>query len=423
MFKQMRNRLLVTNMIIIFALVIACLAAIQITTSTYINNDIERRLVGELNRFRDDVIRRENGEETFGMMRGEPMGKPPEDRRPPDGEDRFSSEIAVYCDGDANVLDSRMMFNVEGFGYTDELKTVISSGKERGSVRLGSESWAYLYEKYGEGYIVAFTKNEAERNIIFRLNVMLSIAALFSMGITFLISLVSANRSIKPIEESYNKQKQFVADASHELKTPLASIRANTDVLLSKKNSTIGEEYKWLEYIKAEADRMTVLTDDLLMLARSDADDGEKIYPEISFSDIVENVLLENEAVAFENGVELQSDICEGIIMTAPPEGLKQLVLILIDNAVKYTPKDGKIIVKLARDGGRIVFDVENDGEISKEDLPHIFERFYRADKSRSRESGGYGLGLAIAESLTRGMGGRITARSENGRTGFTVVF
>lgn len=423
MFKQMRNRLLVTNMIIIFALVMACLAAIQITTSTYINRDIDQRLDRVLNMFRGDIIRRENGEQVFGQMRGAPMDRPPDDRRPPEAEDRFSSEIAIYCDNDANVLDSRMMFDVDEFGYTDELKTVINSDKETGSVRLGSESWAYRYEKYGEGYIVAFTKNEAERNIIFRLNIMLTIAALFSMGITFLISLVSANRSIKPIEESYNKQKQFVADASHELKTPLASIRANTDVLLSKRSSTIGEEYKWLQYIKDEADRMTVLTNDLLILARSDADEGEKMYPEISFSDVVEDVLLENEAVAFENGVELQSDICEGVTMTAPPEGLKQLVLILIDNAVKYTPKGGRIHVRLARDGGRIVFEVENDGEINREDLPHIFERFYRADKSRARESGGYGLGLAIAESLTHGMGGRITAQSENGTTKFTVMF
>ena len=410
-------------MIIIFALVMACLAAIQITTSTYINRDIDQRLDRVLNMFRGDIIRRENGEQVFGQMRGAPMDRPPDDRRPPEAEDRFSSEIAIYCDNDANVLDSRMMFDVDEFGYTDELKTVINSDKETGSVRLGSESWAYRYEKYGEGYIVAFTKNEAERNIIFRLNIMLTIAALFSMGITFLISLVSANRSIKPIEESYNKQKQFVADASHELKTPLASIRANTDVLLSKRSSTIGEEYKWLQYIKDEADRMTVLTNDLLILARSDADEGEKMYPEISFSDVVEDVLLENEAVAFENGVELQSDICEGVTMTAPPEGLKQLVLILIDNAVKYTPKGGRIHVRLARDGGRIVFEVENDGEINREDLPHIFERFYRADKSRARESGGYGLGLAIAESLTHGMGGRITAQSENGTTKFTVMF
>lgn len=427
MFKRMRNKLLVTNMLIILAMVIACLAAIQITTTSYIERDIDQRLMREMNIFRNDISRQENGIEPFDGIRGDNGGMPDhpgtDDHRPPEEEDRFNSEIAVYCDKEANVLKSRMMFEVGEFNYDDELEDIIEADKPRGSVRLDDDSWAYLREEYGEGYIVALTKNEAERNIILRLNIILGIAALFSMALSFIISLISANRSIRPIEDSYEKQKQFVADASHELRTPLASIRANTDVLLSKRDSTIGEEYKWLEYIKDEAERMTALTNDLLTLARSDSDEGETVHPEISFTDIVEDVLLENEAVAFENSVTLESDIAEGIMLTAPPEGLKQLVLILTDNAIKYTPRGGRIDVTLTRDGGRIIFRVENDGEISAEDLPHIFERFYRADKSRARESGGYGLGLAIAASLTRSMGGRITAESSDGKTRFTVIF
>ncbi|MBQ3425517.1 MAG: HAMP domain-containing histidine kinase [Clostridia bacterium] len=428
MFKKMRNKLLITNLLIILAMVIACLAAIQITTTSYIERDISQRLEREINIFRDDMTRHENG---FGPMaeQRDNADKPPErwdaddDRRPPEEENRFNSEIAVYCDKDANVIRSRMMFEVGEFEYNDELEDIIKSEKPKGSVMLDDESWAYLREEYGEGYIVAFTKNEAEKNIILRLNIILGISALFSMALSFIISLISANRSIRPIEDSYEKQKQFVADASHELRTPLASIRANTDVLLSKRDSTIGEEYKWLEYIKDEAERMTALTNDLLTLARSDSEESETVYPEISFTDTVREVLIENEAVAFENGVTLESTIAEGIKIIVPPEGLKQLVLILIDNALKYTPKGGRIDVTLARDGGRVIFRVSNDGEISAEDLPHIFERFYRADKSRARESGGYGLGLAIAESLTRSMGGRIAAESENGRTMFTVTF
>ena len=341
-------------------------------------------------------------------------------RREPE-PDKFNSEIGLVCDTDGNITETRMMFSTEDVDLTDTVKTIIGSGKRAGSVTLDVDSWAYRCEQTGDGYIIALTKDEAERGIILRLNIMLLIAAVLSIGISFLISLFSANRSIKPIEEAYNRQKQFVADASHELRTPLASISANIDVLLEN-NRLDPDDRKWLVYVKDEAERMTKLTNDLLTLARSDADEGKRIYPEVSFTDIVEDVTLENEAVAFENGVMMNEDIADGVTITAPPEGLKQLVLILVDNAIKYTPKGGQIDVRLSADGDKHIFEVENDGEISAEDLPHIFERFYRADKSRARESGGYGLGLAIAKSLCEGMGGRITAGSGNGRTRFTVT-
>lgn len=435
MFKRMRNKMLITNMLIIIALVLACLAAIQVTTTSYINSDINERLDRELNMQRNDLMRRERGGEMpeRHIRRGSgelPMtdenGDPlPEGMLVPEGEmppDMFNSEIGVICDKDGSIIETRMMFDLEEIDFGDTITNIIQSGRTTGSVTLDVDSWAYKYEETDSGYIIAFTKNEAEKGIILRLNIMLAIAAVMSIGITFLISLFSANRSIKPIEESYNKQKQFVADASHELRTPLASIRANTDVLLSRRAALDSEDRKWLQYIKDEAERMTKLTNDLLTLARSDAEDGRRIYPEISFTDVVLDVLIENEAVAYENGVELNESVAESIMITAPPEGLKQLVLILTDNAIKYTPKGGRIDVALKRDGDKAVFSVTNDGEISAEDIPHIFERFYRADKSRARESGGYGLGLAIAESLCRGMGGRIGVKSVNGKTSFTVT-
>lgn len=435
MFKKLRNKLLIINMLIIAALVICCLAAIQITTSSFIKSDINARLDRAAAMCRNAVNRNEAraagefDDEDFARPDGRQMRngmQPPEEGMVPSeearGEDRFSTEISVYCDKDANVLLSEAMFNPEEVDYGDKLVKIIASDKTQGSVNLDVDSWAYRREEYGEGYIIAFTKNEAEKKIILTLNIMLAAAAIFSIGISFLISLLSANRSIRPIEEAYNKQKQFVADASHELRTPLASISANTDVLLSKRGSTIDEEYKWLEYIKDEAERMTQLTNDLLCLARSDSDEGEKVYPEISLSDTVEDVILETEAVAFESGVAMSDDIAEGITVCAPQAGLKQLVLILVDNAIKYTPQGGSANISLKRENGKAVLRVENDGEINKEDLPHIFERFYRADKSRARESGGYGLGLSIAESLCRSIGGRIKAESENGRTRFTVT-
>lgn len=424
MFKRMRNKLLIINMLIITALVLGCLAAIQVTTSYYIRSDINQRLDRQIEMTRSRHMRGMRGEPLNGDEQPRPDGmkKVPEGdmRREPE-PDKFNSEIGIICDKDGNITETRMMFSPENIDLTDTVKTVIGSGKNAGSVMLDVESWAYRCEPAGEGYVIALTKDEAERGIILRLNIMLTVAAVLSIGLSFLISLISANRSIKPIEEAYDRQKQFVADASHELRTPLASISANIDVLLEN-NRLDPDDRKWLVYIKDEAERMTKLTNDLLTLARSDADEGKRIYPEVSFTDIVEDVTLENEAVAFENGVMMNEDIAENVMITVPPDGLRQLVLILIDNAIKYTPKDGQIDVRLKSDGDKCIFEVENDGEISPEDLPHIFERFYRADRSRARESGGYGLGLAIAKSLTEGMGGSLRAESGDGRTKFTVV-
>ncbi|MGN1115500.1 MAG: sensor histidine kinase [Candidatus Ornithomonoglobus sp.] len=435
MFKKLRNKLLLSNLAVTAALVICCLTAIYLTTYSYISRQID----GQLSRTIEMSIQRieraqrmQNGFSSGGNQGEKPFegsapasggeGNAPAfdgNRRPPDA-DRFSAEFSVYADSEGDVISANTNFNMVEADYADIVKSIIVSGRYEGSARLDIDSWAYKAVPYGEGYIVAFTPNSAQKKILFRLVIILILAAAVSTAITFIISLFSANRSIRPIEESYNKQKQFVADASHELRTPLASISANADVLLSKPESTIGEEKKWLIYIKDETDRMTQLTNDLLYLARSDSDKGEKILSDISFSDIVEDVILESEAVAFENNISLNYTSEPELYVSASQGGLKQLVLILMDNALKYTPENGEINIMLKSDGDKVVFSVENTGEISNEDIPHIFERFYRADKSRSRESGGYGLGLAIADSLCTGFGGTLAVKSENGRTRFS---
>lgn len=248
---------------------------------------------------------------------------------------------------------------------------------------------------------------------------------ILSIGLAFLISLYIANRSIKPIEESYNRQKRFVADASHELRTPLATINANADLLLSHPDSTIAEEKKWIIYIKDETERMTGLTNDLLYLAKSDADREEKVSSAVSISDITESTILETEAAAFEKGLELTYSVEPNIRMIASQDRLKQLILILIDNALKYTPKKGTIHVSLSKEGSKAVMRVENSGDgIAPDELPHIFDRFYRTDKSRARESGGSGLGLSIAKSICKSINADIRADSIPGKTTvFTVSF
>ena len=251
----------------------------------------------------------------------------------------------------------------------------------------------------------------------------LLLVGVVALTVAFLIRLSSANRSIKPVEESYNKQKQFVADASHELKTPLTTINTNVDVLLSHQENTIGEEKKWLDYIKTETERMAKLTNDLLYLARIDHDDRNVIFSKVSFSEAAESVILLMEAVIFENNVNLTYDITPDLFVNSSTEQLKQLVMILLDNAVKYTPKSGDINITLTHESSDAVLTVRNTGVgISEDAQKQIFERFYREDKSRARESGGYGLGLAIAKAITTACKGSIKVYSKkNEYTEFTV--
>ena len=421
MFKNLRNRLLITNMIIIILFVIVCLGGFWISTYISVKNDIDMRLDRAIDMYRNDVTRPAPHNDHEGIPR-EPRGDRPEDRERK-RNDTFMMEISVYCDKNGNIISKRSMFDTEP-DYGDKLKEIAASDKSDGSVTLDVDSWAYKRTEFEDGYIIALTKNESEKRIVLTTGILLGAAALLSIGISFLISLITANRAIKPVEESYNKQKQFVADASHELRTPLASISANTDVLLSKRDSTIGKEIKWLEYIKDETNRMTRLTNDLLDLAKADAALDEEKQPsqKVSFSEICDDVLLENEAVAFENNIKLSYDIAEGVEIMASPAALKQVVLILADNALKYTHSGGSVYAKLKESNGKAVFYIENDGFIDSEDILHLFERFYRADKSRARESGGYGLGLAIAKSLCDGFGGVIKVQSQENRTRFTII-
>ncbi len=247
-----------------------------------------------------------------------------------------------------------------------------------------------------------------------------------AMLILLLISWYLTKWMLKPVENAWCAQKRFVADASHELKTPLAVILANSQILQA--DDTIPKDARrWIDSTTDEAQQMSDLVNDLLTLARADesgADVKKKMPKEtIDFSDLVDSAALEFDAVAFERGCELDSTIEPGIKVQGDPSALKRLTKILVDNATKYAPKSSTVTLRLASESGHAVLSVNNMGApIDPEELPHLFERFYRSDKARTRETGGFGLGLAIAQSLTEAHGGTIgvTSDAEHGTT-FTV--
>ena len=244
------------------------------------------------------------------------------------------------------------------------------------------------------------------------------VAVLF---ILFLVSYRFSVRAIRPIEEGYNKQKQFVADASHELRTPLAIIGANIDAIETNDKDSVESQKEWFGYIRSELKRTGRLVDDLLYLAKAeDFRPSDNLFIDLSLE--CETACAAMEAVLYEGGVSLGTKIETNVFVAADGEKIKQVLYILLDNAGKYTPRGGHIDISLLREQDRAVVRVTNTGKgIAADDLPKVFDRFYRPDASRSQETGGFGLGLSIAKTIMERSGGEISVESVPGYTTFTV--
>lgn len=235
-----------------------------------------------------------------------------------------------------------------------------------------------------------------------------------SLIVLLCISIYLTNKSIEPIKETFNKQKQFIADASHELKTPLTIIKTNTSLLLSNPNDSIKSQSKWIKYIESQSDRMSILVNEMLSLAKLDVQENKLILYPLNISNTIESMLLTFDAVIFENKINLNTNISKDITINSNEDSIKKLFSILMDNAIKYTNLSGSIDVSLFKEKNKVKLIVKNTGNgIPKEDLDKIFERFYRVDSSRDRQTGGYGLGLSIAKSIVNQHKGKIYATSE----------
>lgn len=247
---------------------------------------------------------------------------------------------------------------------------------------------------------------------------------LITLIVIFVVSLYFANRAIKPIAETWEKQKQFVADASHELKTPLSIINANYDALLVNQEETIQSQLKWLSYIRIGTDRMTKLINDLLSLAKIEDANLEIRKMPFNISIAINDVILSMEAVVIEKGIQLSHSIEPDLIVKGDLERVKSVVTILLDNAVKYSNLNGQIDILLIKSKRQVIYSIKNSAKgIAKQDLQKVFDRFYRADPSRAQEIGGYGLGLSIAKAIIDRMGGEIHVTSvENECTTFTFT-
>ena len=245
-----------------------------------------------------------------------------------------------------------------------------------------------------------------------------------ALVIATVIGHFMAGRAIIPMKEAYDKQKQFAADASHELRTPLAVVMASADLLLA--DPTIQNPFlkEILSDLKDEVKKMSKLVSDLLMVARSDNNALKIKMQKIDLGKLLEQNIRMMTPLAEKKEISLIGENFKKLIMIGDEQKIKQLILILVDNAIKYTLSGGKVIVRLENsESNRAIFSVQDSGiGIAPEDKEKIFERFYRVDKARSREMGGNGLGLAIAMEILKIHDGKIFVDSELGvGTKFTV--
>jgi len=311
-----------------------------------------------------------------------------------------------YRDGQIIVVGSTAVYDSDRYTKSQML-LIYETASERKIVFGNFDNVYYkFFDRNGIKMFVAsdFTNdiNELKSN---RLSILLILGIIY--GVLFFLVYILSFRVIRPIKDTFNRQNQFISDASHELKTPLTIISANADVLAQTE-----QDDQWIESIKQQTKRMQELVSDMLLLAKMDEKTLKLSKERFNLSEEIFSTTLTFDALAFEKEKQLDYRISQDIFITGDRSSIAKVSSILIDNAIKYA--NSKIFVSLYQLNEKTFLEVYNDGShIPNRDSNKIFERFYRGDNSRSRESGGSGLGLAIAKGICDANKWKISAKSE----------
>ncbi|WP_342758945.1 HAMP domain-containing sensor histidine kinase [Kineothrix sedimenti] len=297
----------------------------------------------------------------------------------------------------------------------DYATQVLSSGKESGY--LDNYKYSLVWSSDGYMLIFVFCKEQIATVTKFLFNS--CAVAVITFILMFLMVSVFSRRAIKPIIENAEKQKQFITDAGHEIKTPIAIISANADVL-----ELTGGSSEWITSIRNQISRLDKLVKNLLMLSRMEEDNLKLVLTDMNLSRTVEEIAGSFQPVAEMQDKKFQLDIQPGLMFHGDENSIQQLVSTLVDNAMKYSNEGGIVGVTLSAARKGVKLEVYNTVfELDTKNLDKLFDRFYRADASRARETGGYGIGLSIAKSIVEAHHGKIGAKSDDGRSIiFTVI-
>ncbi|MEK8128437.1 ATP-binding protein [Paenibacillus filicis] len=391
MFNRTRYRLALLFSIVFFILLNALGATLYFSTEKRLYSQIDRVLENEMNAFEGILNRQLRRDFPFRPVRLMTMLQW-------DAEGKLLLQVPRDTDEKLPAL-------LRGAGVEGKIV----------NVTVDESDYRLLTRQAKSGRLQVAYNLEPERKVLKNLLVVVGIGSLVSILVAVLTGLFLANRALIPIRKAWEQQQQFVSDASHELRTPLSVLHIHLERLFRHPDRTVEQESEKIAIMIDETRRMTKMVGDLLTLARSDSHELKLNETSIELSELVAKAATGFEELSGMRGIWLESRIEGDAMLMGDPDYLHQLLVILLDNALKYT-REGSISIRASADGGLVLLKIVDTGiGIAKEDLPHIFDRFYRADKVRGRADGGTGLGLSIAKWIVEAHNGTIRAESVEG--------
>lgn len=457
MFNVLRRRMLVFTMGLISIVVIGAFAAVYTASELAMHQINEMRLYALHNATLStyataqgkETVETSNEKDRPISSAGTPSASPAEEgvaideaNIPKDGVFLYSSYFITRVSAAGNIEILENSSNLDD-ATCRALAADTDPESMGGEIRSGGQSWRFLASEETGATIIAGSepsstsgKPETGRLITFYdapstleqlrgLAATLVAVAALALLAALLISWLIASRAIRPAQAAWERERQFVADASHELKTPLSIVCSSYDVLAANADQTVASQQRWMEGIRYGTDRMEALIDSMLALSRADEgedarEDSEELF---DLGAIATKSIRANAARAAEKGIVPSTAIDPGIMARGDRETAEQILDALMDNALKYTDPHGSIAIIVEEADGRAVFRITNTGQaVAEGDLPHVFDRFWRADRSRADNgSAGYGLGLSIARACAERLGGTLTAQSDGNSMAFEL--
>ena len=407
MIKRMRYRLILSAMISFLAVI--SLVAVLVNVIDY----------GIVTKRADDTINYILGYEEHmlpapGPGPGPGPEEPPKDpfMALPDKEANYMTRFFIVrydSDGNIDLVSTDYVAAVDetqAIGYADK---VLSGRSDRGYMK----EYRYVKKKTGDTTVVVFLNVMRERQFMTTLTLLTIMVSVVSLILVFILVVLFSKRAIKPIADNIARQKQFITDASHELKTPLTSINTSIDVITMEH----GDD-EWTDNIKDQTGRMSKLVSELITLSRLDEENPIPNKEQFSLSNAAWEIAEVYKPQAAGTSKKMDVDIADNINMTGDRSAIQQMLSVLLDNAIRYSDPEGEIRFSVSGKKGRIRIEVFNTCDYkTPPDTDKLFDRFYRPDESRNKETGGNGVGLAIAKAVAETHGGSISAHCPSGRS------
>ena len=393
MIRRLRWKVIGLNMGMVFCVLLAVFAAVYFSSRAGIARSVQHQL-----------------QQVLQTGSGYDLSQPGQE-----GVPCFVAE--VYASGTVRVSGNSYYDLTDKEALVDIVTAALTADSDEGV--LAEHHLRYLRQTGLLSTRIAFTDSTLEQATLRSLLTGSLLIGLAALAVLFVCSYVLSGAVTRPVGRAWQQQKQFLSDASHELKTPLTVILSSTELL---EQSAAPEQKQYVDNIRAESRRMKQLVEDMLTLSRIQRSDAPLPDTAADLSDAAANVALRFEPVAYEAGLTLSSDIAPGLLVRGDSDKLEQAVAVLLDNAIKYAAPGTEVRLDAVRQGKNACLWVENEGDpIPADKLPHIFDRFYRADESRT-DGGSFGLGLSIAKAIVEAHRGVIRCDSGGSTTRFTIT-